>query len=126
MRIVLSNSAGKPIYEQIKDQVKDAILSGQLTEGEALPSIRQLARELKISVITTTRAYSDLEAEGFVASVQGKGCFVLGQNSELVREQALRDVEAGLGTAITAARLAKIDQTQLHQMLDVLLDEGSE
>jgi len=89
LRIIITNTSGKPIYEQIKEQIKEAILGGDLGEGELLPSIRQLAGELKISVITTTRAYTDLEEEGFIAVQQGKGCFVLPKNTELVREQLL-------------------------------------
>ncbi|MDF2839017.1 MAG: putative transcriptional regulator, partial [Evtepia sp.] len=85
MKIVIRNTAGSPIYEQIKEQIKAAIYQGDLKEGETLPSIRQLARDLKISVITTTRAYNDLELEGFLASVPGKGFFVLPQNSQLIR-----------------------------------------
>ena len=79
MRIIISNSSGMPIYEQIKEQIKEAILSGEVAEGDMLPSIRQLAKDLKISVITTTRAYNDLQQEGFVTNVQGKGCYVLPQ-----------------------------------------------
>ncbi len=89
-------SIGKPIYEQIEDQVKTAILAGQLKANEQLPSIRSLAKDLRISVITTTRAYHELEAAGFITNVQGKGAYVLGQDSSLVRENALRDIEASL------------------------------
>ncbi len=92
MKIVILNTAKIPIYEQIKEQIKAAIYSGELVEGEVLPSIRQLARDLKISVITTTRAYNDLEQEGFIVSVPGKGCFVMPKNSELIREQSLREM----------------------------------
>ncbi len=123
MRIVISNTSGKPIYEQIEEQIKEAILSGDLAEGDLLPSIRQLARDLKISVITTTRAYSDLELQGFVAVVQGKGCFVLRKDSELVREQLLRRIEEHLGEAINAARVAKLPRGELRRMLEVLLKE---
>ncbi len=123
MRIVITNTSGKPIYEQIEEQIKEAILSGELAEGDLLPSIRQLARELKISVITTTRAYSDLELQGFVTVVQGKGCFVLRKDSELVREQLLRRVEEHLCAAINAARVAKLPRAQLKRMLEVLLEE---
>jgi len=89
MKIILSNRSGIPIYEQIKSQIKEAIFSGELQEDDLLPSIRQLAKNLKISVITTTRAYNDLEEEGFVVSVQGKGFYVLPQNKEMMRENAL-------------------------------------
>ena len=93
MRIVISNSSGIPIYEQIKEGIKSSILSGELQEGEMLPSIRQLAKELKVSVITTTRAYNDLQYEGFVTNVQGKGCYVLAQDNEMLKEQQLREIE---------------------------------
>ncbi|MGI6004272.1 MAG: GntR family transcriptional regulator [Christensenellales bacterium] len=126
MRIIISNHAGVPIYEQIKEQIKSAIYSGELKEGDVLPSIRQLARDLRISVITTTRAYSDLAQEGFVVNVQGKGCFVLGQNRELVRENALREIEAHLTKAITAAKIAALSDKALHTMLDVLIGEGED
>ncbi len=121
MRVVLSNTSGVPLYEQIKEQVRTAILAGELAEGDALPSIRALARDLQISVITTTRAYADLAAEGFVANVPGKGAFVLGVDSALVHEQLLRQVEDGLGAALHAARLAGLDRDGVVQVLDTLL-----
>lgn len=121
MRVVLSNSAGVPLYEQVKEQVKAAILAGELHEGDALPSVRALARDLRISVITTTRAYADLAREGFVANVPGKGNYVLATDSELVREQLLRWVEDGLETAIRGARLANLTREELVEMLDQLL-----
>ena len=124
MRIIVSNRSGVPIYEQIKAQVKEAIFAGALGEDEMLPSIRQLARDLKISVITTTRAYSDLEAEGFVVNVQGKGCYVLPQNKELARENALKKIEEGLETAISAARAGHIPKEDVLEMLNVLYREG--
>lgn len=123
MNIVLSNTSGEPIYEQIKAQLKAAILRGELTEGQQLPSIRGLARDLHISVITTTRAYADLATEGFVTNVPGKGSYVLARNSELVREQVLRDVETHLGNATRVARLASLSPAELHQMLDAVLKE---
>lgn len=114
MKIVISNSSGIPIYEQIKEQLKSAILSGAIKEGEVLPSIRLLAKDLKISVITTTRAYTDLEQEGFVANVQGKGCYVLPMNNDLVKEQLLREIEEGLLSAVNAAKIAKISRKELE------------
>lgn len=123
MKIVLSNRSGEPIYEQIKKQVREAILTGSLAEGDQLPSIRQLARELQISVITTTRAYADLEQEGFVANVQGKGCYVLAQNRELAREHALRRIEEALEEAMTAARAAGVTRPELLSMLETLYRE---
>ena len=125
MRIVISNSSGVPIYEQIKEQIKNAILSGELSEGEVLPSIRQLAKDLKISVITTTRAYGDLEQEGFVANVQGKGCYVLPKNSEMVREQLLRNIEESFTAAINSAKIAKISKDELRTIFETMLKEHS-
>ena len=104
VRIVISNSSGIPIYEQIKEGIKSSILSGELQEGEMLPSIRQLAKELKVSVITTTRAYNDLQYEGFVTNVQGKGCYVLAQDNEMLKEQQLREIEECFEKAIVAAK----------------------
>lgn len=123
MKIVISNRSGEPIYEQIKTQIKAAIFSGELSEGQVLPSIRQLAKDLKISVITTTRAYSDLAQEGFVTNVQGKGCYVLPQNKDLIRENALREIEEGLTAAITAAKMANIEKKEFLNILDVLTKE---
>lgn len=114
MKIIVSNSSGSPIYEQIKEQIKAAILSGEMKEGEVLPSIRILARDLKISVITTTRAYADLEQEGFVTNVQGKGCYVLPTNNELVKEQLLLKIEEALLTAINTAKIAKLNRNELE------------
>ena len=123
LAIVVSNRSGVPIYEQIKAQVKEAIFSGTLLEDDMLPSIRQLARDLKISVITTTRAYSDLEQEGFVINVQGKGCYVLPQNREIVRENTLKKIEDGLEAAIFAAKSGSISKDEVFEMLNALYRE---
>ena len=120
LRILISNRSGTPIYEQIKEQVKAAIFSGELREDDMLPSIRGLARDLKVSVITTTRAYSDLEEEGFVANVQGKGCYVLPRNKELAKENALHKVEEGLSAAIAAAKPEGITKEELVERLNIL------
>ncbi|MFT4143834.1 MAG: GntR family transcriptional regulator [Mobilitalea sp.] len=125
MKIIVSNRSGTPIYEQIKSQIKEAIFSGELREDDLLPSIRQLAKDLKISVITTTRAYSDLEEEGFVVNVQGKGCYILPQNKEMARENALRKVELSLTEAITAAMNSGISKNEVVDMLEVLYKEGN-
>ena len=122
MKLIISNVSGVPIYEQIKQQVKSAILSGELQEEEALPSLRTLAKDLKISVLTITRAYTELEQEGFVKNVQGRGCFVMGRGSELIREQLIRKVETGLSEAIDAAGMANLSAQELHHLLDILLD----
>jgi DNA-binding transcriptional regulator YhcF (GntR family) len=121
MRVVLSNSTGVPLYQQIKEQVGTAILAGELAEGSALPSVRALARDLRISIITTTRAYTELAAEGFIATVPGKGAYVLALDSALVREQLLRQVEDGLQTALDAAGRAGLDRDGLVQILDGLI-----
>ena len=120
MDIILSNSSGKPIYEQIADQVKEQIMSGTLQAGDALPSMRLLAKELRISVITTKRAYEELERDGFLENVPGKGCFVAPQNRELLRENQLRKVEGYLSQAAEEARKGAIPLEELHEMLDIL------
>ena len=125
MKLIISNVSGVPIYEQLKDQIKSAILSGEISEGEALPSLRTLAKELRISVLSVTRAYTELEQEGFVKNVQGRGCFALGRGSELMREQLLRNVEEGLEAAVSAARIAGLTDDELRGMLDILLEEDN-
>lgn len=126
MKLIVSNRSGVPIYEQIKEQVKAAIFSGELREDDVLPSIRQLARDLKISVITTTRAYGDLEQEGFVVNVQGKGCFVLPRSKELARENALHKVENALSAAIAAARAENITKDEVTERLSLLWEADYE
>lgn len=123
MDIVISNASGKPIYEQISEQIKEAILAGELAEGAPLPSIRALASSLHVSVITTKRAYADLEALGFIDTLQGKGSFVAGGNLELLREERLRGIERQLIAVLHDARSAGITHAQLHEMLDALADE---
>jgi GntR family transcriptional regulator len=124
LRIIITNTSGNPIYGQIREQIKEAILSDELSEGDMLPSIRQLARDLKISVITTTRAYTDLEQEGFITIQQGKGCYVLPKNNELVREQLLRKIEDGFLTAVNAGRIAKLSRIELIKMLEFIMEEN--
>ena len=125
MNIIISNTAGIPIYEQIKNQIKAAIFDGTLEDGDLLPSIRQLAKDLQISVITTMRAYNDLEQEGFIVSVQGKGSYVKPKNSELIKEQKLLEVEDNLLAAINAAKLIKLSSGELIKMLEFLVEEDS-
>lgn len=120
MDIIVSNASGEPIYEQIASQIKGAILSGDLNQGEALPSIRSLANSLRISVITTKRAYSELEAQGFIDTVQGKGSFVTGGNVELLREERMRQVELLLSQAIDKAQAIGVTSAELHEMIDTL------
>ena len=125
MDITLSNSSGKPIYEQIADQVREQILSGALSAGDALPSMRVLAKELRISVITTKRAYEELERDGFLDNVPGKGCFVAPQNRELLREAQLRRVEDVLAQAVDEARKGGFSLSELQELL-TLLYQGDE
>lgn len=123
MEIVLSNSSDKPIYEQITAQIRDAVTAGELAAGEQLPSIRALAAQLRISAITTKRAYQDLEAQGYVTTVPGKGCFVAEQNLDLLREERLRRVEASLARAVCDARACGLSDDELREMLDIQLEE---
>ena len=120
MDIILSNASGKPIYEQIADQVKEQIMTGALAAGEALPSMRLLAQSLRVSVITTKRAYEELEREGFLENVPGKGCFVAPQNREFLREAQLRRVEERLAQAVDEARKGGFPLEELHELLDIL------
>ena len=121
--IIIRNGGDAPIYEQIKDQLKAHILRGTLSEGEALPSLRLLARDLRVSVITTKRAYEELEREGFLVTIPGKGCFVAPKNLELVREEGRRQVEEHLSRAIDAARVAGVRREEVQNALDVLYEE---
>ena len=120
MDIIISNSGGVPIYAQITRQMKGLILRGELKEGEALPSMRLLAKELRISVITTKRAYEELEREGFINTVPGKGCFVAPQNPELAREDALRRAEEHLSQAVDIAKTAGLTLSELTETLNLL------
>ena len=120
MDIIIRNSGGVPIYDQITRQMKGLILRGELKEGEALPSMRLLAKELRISVITTKRAYEELERDGFLENVPGKGCFVAPQNRELLREAQLRRVEEKLTQAVEEARKGAFSLDELHELLNIL------
>ena len=122
MEIYISNTSGVPIYAQITEQIRAKILSGELKEGEMLPSIRLLAKELRISVITTKRAYEDLGQAGFLYTLPGKGSFVAAQNPEIHREEALRQVEQHLQDAIDAARRGGIEPEEVRETLNVLLE----
>ena len=123
MNIIISNSSGKPIYEQITSQIKQQILSGQLQPHDALPSMRFLAKELRISVITTKRAYEDLEKDGFIYTVVGKGSFVADANHELIREEQLRKIEEHLEQAVELARQSNVSQEEATEMLQMLYEE---
>ncbi|SHH32388.1 transcriptional regulator, GntR family [Thermosyntropha lipolytica DSM 11003] len=124
MHIIISNSSSEPIYEQIVRQLKEMIIQGKLKEDEPLPSIRNLARELKISVITTKRAYQELENEGYIITVPGKGSFVARQNREMLREKYLRIVEEKITEAIEAGRVIDLGLPELQEILRVLYEEG--
>lgn len=125
MDIIISNSSGVPIYEQIEEQIKGQIMAGQLAEGDALPSMRVLAKELKISIITTKRAYEDLERDGFIESITGKGSFVKRVNSDMVKESLLYGIQELLDTAVDKAVLGKIPLEELQEMLALLYEEKS-
>ena len=125
MIIKLSNNSDQPIYEQITDQLKQAILAGVLVTGDALPSIRALAKELQISVMTTKRAYSDLERDGFIETIAGKGSYVSQRNQDFLREELIRQIEVHLTKAVSVAKLANIDKNSLHELLDILLEEST-
>lgn len=122
MDIIITNNSELPIFAQIKEQIKDQILSGELKENDMLPSLRQLAKDLKISVLTTTRAYNELEQEGFLTSRQGKGFYVMSGNSWLIKERFIQEVEANLQNAIQAARRASMSDEELVQLLKLLME----
>lgn len=117
MELIIRNNSGQPIYDQISGQIKAQILSGALSPGDALPSIRGLAKDLKISVITTKRAYDELEAAGFINTVAGKGCFVAEQNLELVRAQQLQQLSAQLAEAVELGRSCGMTEPELTALL---------
>lgn len=123
MDILISNSSGVPLYEQIEEQIKSQIITGQLREGDALPSMRILAKDLKISIITTKRAYEDLERDGFIESVTGKGSFVKGINSDLVRENIMFDIQELLELAVDKAVMGRVTLDELQEMLRLLYAE---
>ena len=122
MEIIISNSSNRPIYEQITSQIKAQILDGTLAEGQQLPSIRALASDLRVSAITTKRAYADLETQGYIETVQSKGSFVAGGNAELLREERLREVEGWLTKAIDAGRAINLTNADLTEMLSTLME----
>jgi GntR family transcriptional regulator len=126
MDIIITNSSGEPIYMQIVTQIKEQIISGRLQEGEMLPSMRNLAMQLRISVITTKRAYEELEREGFIESYAGRGSFVRAQNMELLREEQLRQIEELLRQAIDKAKPAGISMEELQEIIGVLFKEEND
>ena len=124
MKIIISNDSGLPIYEQIKNQIKAQIVSGDLKADEGLPGMRTLASDLKVSVITTKRAYNDLEQEGYIYSMPGKGSFVKKLNEEVVRENALAEIEKYFTDAMTVAKAAGIEIEELQEILKTLDEVG--
>ena len=123
MNIIMTNSAGTPIYEQTASQIKAMILSGKLNEGDALPSMRNLAQDLRVSVITTKRAYEILESEGMIESFTGRGSFVAAKDPQLMREQNLREIEGYLTKAAEVARRSGISREEITELLSLVLDE---
>ena len=121
MNIIISNGSPDPIYTQIEQQIKTAIMNGQLKEGDMLPSMRVLAKELRISIITTKRAYEELEKSGFIQTVAGKGCFVAPKNLEFVREMHRKDLESLLAKVAELAKLCDVTDEELHATLDMFL-----
>ena len=122
MDIIISNSAGKPIYEQISSQIKEMIMNGTLSEGDALPSMRYLAQQLRISIITTKRAYEDLERDGFIQSFTGKGSFVSVRDQEFVREEGLRQIESNLMLVIEKAKQCGVELEEIQELLKMLYE----
>lgn len=123
MVIVIKNNSSEPIYDQIKKQILEAIMSGDIKEGDILPSIRGLARDLKVSVITTTKAYTDLEAAGYITAVQGKGYYVSERSNEVLHERQLAQIEEHFDQAISISRKAGLHEKKLIEMLQNLLSQ---
>lgn len=123
MQLYIDNRSGAPIYDQIYSQIKDAIVSGQVAAGEALPSIRALAKDLRISVITTKRAYDELEREGFIDTLPGKGCFVAGRSAELLREESLRKIEGYMQEIRRLAAACGLTEDELAEIWRVQKEE---
>lgn len=123
MDIIISNSSGRPIYDQISEQIKEKILTGQLEEGEALPSMRLLAKELRISVITTKRAYEELERDGFIVTMTGKGSFVAEKNAEAVREEYLKRIEEHIGEIVRLSVSCHLGLEDIKEMVTLAYEE---
>ena len=123
MNILISNASNQPIYEQIYTQIKNAIIAGDLGEGDALPSIRQLAKDLRISVITTKRAYEELERDGFIDTVAAKGCFVAPKNIEMLREEKLREIEEHMREILRLAPACGLSDSEVLEQFRVIVEE---
>ena len=126
MDIIISNSVDTPLYEQVKEQIKNKIVANELKAGELLPSIRSLAKDLRISVITTKNAYDELEKEGYVETIPGKGTYVANKNTELIKEEQLQKVEGLIDTAVSIAKISGITKEEIKEMLDILYGEENE
>ena len=122
MDIIISNSSGKPIYEQITSQIKEMIMNGSLKAGDALPSMRTLAQNLRISIITTKRAYEELEKDGFIESFTGKGSFVKAQNQELMREEVLKQIEEYFRLSCDKAKMLNVSIEELSELLKIIYE----
>lgn len=123
MDIIISNSNSIPLYEQVKEQIKNKIISNELKAGEILPSIRSLAKDLRISVITTKNAYDELEKEGYVETIPGKGTYVANKNAEIIKEEQLQKIESLMDTAISIAKISEISKKEIQDMIDILYGE---
>ena len=123
MDLIISNASGKPIYEQICTQIKNAILSGELSPGDALPSIRALAKDLRISVITTKRAYDELEKEGFIYTIAAKGCFVAPKNVELLREETLKNIENHIDQIVRLSQSVGLSRQEVLDMVKFAMED---
>ena len=123
MDIIISNSSNIPLYEQVKEQIKNKIVSNELKTGELLPSIRSLAKDLRISVIATKNAYEELEREGYVETIPGKGTYVANKNKELIKEEQLQKIEGLINTAVSIAKISGISKEEIREMLDILFEE---
>lgn len=126
MDIIISNSVDTPLYEQVKEQIKNKIVANELKAGELLPSIRSLAKDLRISVITTKNAYDELEKEGYVETIPGKGTYVANKNTELIKEEQLQKVEGLIDTAVSIAKISGISKDEIKEILDILYGEENE
>lgn len=124
LNIIISNNSDIPIYQQLKNQIKEAILVGEIKDGELLPSIRNLANETRVSVLTTRRAYDELEEEGFIKTVHGKGSFAMSNNIELIKEARLKQVEEKLIEAYDIGKAIGISKEDMQSMMDILFEEN--
>lgn len=126
MNIIISNSNNDPIYKQVKEQIKNAIITGELLVGDHLPSIRSLAKDLNISVITTSKAYDELEKDGYVKTIPSKGIYVSNKNKELIKEEQLQNIEKLLNTSIEIAKLSGITKEEITSIIDILWEDNNE